>query len=186
MSGYRKLFLSEGHRLAAHLKRLSPADRRLRFFGAISEAGIDAHCRRIDWMKAVVLGIFEAGELRGAAEIRLNGPGRPAEIALSVESDWQHRGIGGELLRRAITIAENRGVSRLELLYLPENFRVQSLVRGVATGFAMRDGAVAAELRLAMPTPATVFEEVVEDGLGAMALWLDRLSAARAGTAGRG
>jgi GNAT superfamily N-acetyltransferase len=188
LTGYRKLFPSEAGRLASHLQRLTSADRRLRFFGAVSDAGIDAHCRRIDWMKAVVIGFFDAAELRGAVEIRFTGPGRAAEIALSVESGWQNRGVGAELLRRATMIAENRGASLLEMIYLPENARVQNLVRDRAAAFSIRDGAVAAELHLAMPTPATLLAEIVEDGFAAMALFLDRLSvsAARAGTAGRG
>src|SRR5471032_1381180 len=116
MYAYRKLLPYEMWRLREHLLRLSPADRRLRFFNAVGDVFIAEHCRRVACLGAVVIGYFELGVLRGAAELhRGENLGDRAELALTVESEWQAHHVGTELLDRAITIAENRGVRVIQM-----------------------------------------------------------------------
>jgi GNAT superfamily N-acetyltransferase len=177
MRFYRKLFPLEADRLAAHLKRLTPIDRHRRFFAGMGDAGIDAHCRRIDWLHSIVIGFFEDGELRGVVEVLLDRAERCAEIAISVETPWQRQGIGTELLRRAIVVAKNRAVRHVAMLCLAENWRMQRLARRFTDRLSFQDGDILAELHLAIPTPVTLFEEAVEDGFGAVTLWLDQLRA---------
>jgi RimJ/RimL family protein N-acetyltransferase len=49
-----------------------------------------------------------------------NGP-RSAEIAFTVEEDYQGKGIASRILRHLIDIARKKGVSRFEAIVLPEN-----------------------------------------------------------------
>ena len=175
MRNYRKLFPLETGRLSSHLKRLTPNDRHRRFFGGMSDAGIDAHCRRIDWLRTVVIGSFDDGVLRGAVELRLDKAERSAELGISIEAPWQNQRVGTELLRRAIVVAKNRSVRQVVMLCLGENWRMQRLARRFTDALAFEHGDVVAELRLATPTPMTLLEEVLDDGVGAVNLWLDQL-----------
>src|ERR1700739_2302061 len=108
MRVFRKLGPFETWRLRQHLLRLSPEERRLRFSGAVGDAFVTAHCERIDLLRAVIIGHFENGVLRGAAELRLEtGIAGRAELAVTVEGAYQDRGIGAELLGHALTVAAN-------------------------------------------------------------------------------
>src|SRR5258708_23586072 len=111
MRVFRKLGPFETWRLKQHLLRLSREERRLRFSGAVSDDFIAAHGDRIDWLHAIVIGDFENGVLRGAAELQLEtGVAGRAELAITVEGAWQDNGIGTELLGHAITIAAHRSL----------------------------------------------------------------------------
>ena len=37
--------------------------------GALSDEAVREHCERIDWFRTAVIGFFDAGVLRGAAEL---------------------------------------------------------------------------------------------------------------------
>ena len=65
----RRLLPSEAAKLGGHLARLSSEERTLRFMGAMSDEAVRDHCERIDWFRTVVIGFFDAGVLRGAAEL---------------------------------------------------------------------------------------------------------------------
>src|SRR5258708_40309361 len=108
MRVYRKLLPYEIWRLREHLLRLSAADRRLRFFAGVSSEFIAGHCRRIDCLRAIIVGFFEDGVLRGAAELHVVDAfaGR-AELAVTVRGDWADRHIGTPPMEQAITISPN-------------------------------------------------------------------------------
>jgi RimJ/RimL family protein N-acetyltransferase len=177
---YRKLCPFEQWRLRDHLLRLAPEDRRRRFFAGVSDATIAAHCRRIDWLTAIVIGVFEDGTLRGAAELRLETGNLPlqAELALSVETDWQNRGVGTELVRRALLAAGNRGVVSLQMICLAENQRVQNIARKHTSRLASSGGETEAAIPVPLPTQLSFIEEVVADGFGLVRCWGDLARAA--------
>jgi GNAT superfamily N-acetyltransferase len=110
---YRALWTFDRDDYAAHLKRLSPEDRRSRFQYAASDAQIDGHVEKFLKGGGHVIGWFADGELRGAAEVALLGDGSAAEAAFEIEPGWRGRGIGAELVNRALLWARNRGVKRL-------------------------------------------------------------------------
>src|SRR5260221_6185175 len=125
MRVFRKLLPYEIWRLGEHLLRLSAADRRLRFFAGVGADFIAEHCRRIDCLRAVVIGFFEAGALRGAAELHLDGAfGSRAELAVPVENPWQDRPIGTEPLDHPLTNAANPGVPTGEMSCLLRKHRL--------------------------------------------------------------
>ncbi|HEX3499984.1 MAG TPA: GNAT family N-acetyltransferase [Stellaceae bacterium] len=177
MRVFRKLLPYEIWRLREHLLRLSSADRRARFFAGVNDDYVDNHCRRLDALRAIVIGFFEDGVLRGAAELHLAGDfdGR-AELAITVEGDWQGHHIGTELLGHAITVAENRGMRTIEMVCLIDNRRMEHVARNFTDRLDIVDDQAEAHLKVPYPTQLSLWQEVAMDGMGLMTSWLERFS----------
>ena len=179
MHVYRKLMSHENGCLQEHLLRLSPADRRLRFFCAVGEAFIAEHCRHVAASGAIVIGYFEAGVLRGAAELHLGEHlGDRAELALTVEGECQCHHIGTELIERAITIAENRNVRIVQMICLLDNRRMQHVALKFTDRLVFEDDQAEADLEIPRPTQISLWREAVMDTTGLMSCCLDRFVAA--------
>jgi hypothetical protein len=179
MHVYRKLMPYEIWRLQEHLLRLSPSDRRLRFFSAVGEAFIAEHCRRVASSGAIVIGYFEVGVLRGAAELHLGEQlGDRAELALTIEGEWQAHHAGTELVERAITIAENRGVRVIQMLCLLDNRRMQHVALKFTDRLIIEDGQAEADVEVPFPTQLSLWQEAIMDGAGLLDCWLDQCIAA--------
>jgi len=175
MRVFRKLMPYEIWRLREHLLRLTPADRRLRFFAGVNDDFIHDHCRRLDALRAIVIGFFEDGVLRGAAELHLAGDlaGR-AELAITVESGWQGHHIGTELLGHAITIAENRGMRSIEMVCLIDNRRMQHVARKFTDRLDVVEDQAEAHLKVPYPTQLSLWQEAAMDGIGLVTSWLEQ------------
>jgi GNAT superfamily N-acetyltransferase len=174
MRVYRKLLAAEWSRLRDHLLRLDPADRHCRFAGHVGDAVVESYCRAIPWLSTVVVGVFEDGVLRGAAECRWLGPSRPrtVELAVTVEKPWQDQGIGSALVSRVLTIARNRGVVSVFMLCLTDNRAMQAIVRKHAGDLRYAEGDVEATIAVPFPTNVSVIEEAMADWTGATgAIW---------------
>ena len=111
----RTLSASQLYHFQWHLLRLDDGCRRSRFGSPTSDACIRAHGTRVDPANTVILGCFESGHMRGAAELRSLGAtwGDTAEIAFSVEPRWQGCGIGTALMAALIEAARERGIARI-------------------------------------------------------------------------
>jgi acetyltransferase len=76
-----------------------------------------------------------------------------AEFAIVVSDDWQHQGLGTELLRRLVAIGRDEQVSAITASILPDNLDMQKLC--IKLGFELRhapeDGVVQAVLLLSRP-----------------------------------
>ncbi len=125
----RKLWLGDLGALRAHLKRLDPEARRLRFGGVTTDDFIDAYVDTAFRLDATIFGVFIDGEIRASAELRgiFGGMAPDAEAAFAVEGDWQDQGLGSELMDRILTTAQNRGVARLHMICLTENARMRHI-----------------------------------------------------------
>lgn len=110
---YRALWTFDREAYEAHLKRLTESDRLSRFQYAATDAQIERHVDEFLKGGGHVIGWFVDGDLRAAAEVALLGDGESAEAAFEVEGDWRGRGVGAELVGRALLWARNRGVRRL-------------------------------------------------------------------------
>lgn len=123
MPHYRKLTYLDIPTVERHLLRLSREDRQQRFSASLSDAAVSAYCRRLSLLENLLLGAFVDGELRAVAQLAFGSPpwGGEAELAVSVEQPWQHQGIGGELARRGVILAANRGVRAVEMICMIEN-----------------------------------------------------------------
>lgn len=179
MASYRKLLPADLGSLQRHLLALRPDERRMRFHGAVSDAAIERYCRRTDWFRTVAIGYFVDARLRGVAQLivdRTLWP-RTGELAVTVETPWQGRGVGTELVRRAVTVARNRGLARLVMTCLVENQPMRRIARKLDSALRFDGGAVAADLGLRRATPFSLFEELLQDGAGGFAAAADRLFA---------
>jgi RimJ/RimL family protein N-acetyltransferase len=185
MRVFRKLLSCEIWRLREHLLRLSPADRHTRFFAGVNDEYIDNHCRGLDALRVVVIGFFEAGVLRGAAELHLGAElGGRAELAITVEGEWQAHHIGTELLGRAITVAENRGMRSIEMVCLVDNRRMQHVARKFTDRLDIVEDQAEAHLKVPYPTQFSLWQEATMESLGLMASWLEQFPFAVAQNAG--
>ena len=166
--------------LEEHLLRIDGTDRMMRFMGGVNDDFIRTHCSGIGWPHSVVIGSFVGGTLRGAAEIWFDPENlRPCELALTVERDFQDRGIGTELLRRSLVVARNRGARSLCLACLPENRKMQHILQKFGRIVTTRDPAmIESELALAGPSHFTLWQEFAGDGIAMMDALVERIGSA--------
>src|SRR5882672_1545943 len=92
----RKLWSGETDAYRDHLLRLDRDSRDRRFTGAVSDEVIARHAATASGLGVVVHGFFIDGVMRGAAELRRDGPilSREGEAAFSIEQPWQSHGVG--------------------------------------------------------------------------------------------
>ena len=169
----RKLLSSEAGKLRDHLGRLTREQRSLRFMGALDDDVVAEHCERLNWFRAVVIGYFGAGELRGAAELQVAGDRFPTlyEVAITVETGWQDRGVATELLRRVLVIATNRSARGVRLKCIGDNHRIQHIAQKFGAQLDRRDGESEGDISTSSPTYWSLCEEVTDDNLGWMSFW---------------
>ena len=144
----RKLWMGEAPLYCAHLLRLDPESRRNRFGGTVSDDYIRGYAQPSNLAGAVLHGFFVDGVLRGIAELRPL-PGDEAETALSIEKEWQGRGVGTALLERTLLAARTRATKLLHLTCLPENRRMWQLARKFRADLTFGYGGVVGTLAAA-------------------------------------
>jgi GNAT superfamily N-acetyltransferase len=144
----RKLWSGEAPLCCAHLLRLDRESRRSRFGGTVSDDYIRSYAQSSNFVDAVIHGFFVKGVLRGIAELRPL-PGNEAETALSIEKEWQGRGVGAALLERTLLAARTRGTKFLHLTCLPENRRMWQLARKFRADLTFGYGGVVGKLAAA-------------------------------------
>jgi GNAT superfamily N-acetyltransferase len=173
MHVYRKLVPAEIGVFHQHLLRLTREDRHCRFAGHVSDAVIAEYCSKVDWFRSVIIGCFIDGTLRGVAELRFDEPrpGWRSELAVTVESAWQNRRIGTELLHRSITACRNRAIRSIYMICLVENRRMQRIARHFDGELVFNEGEAEAQVALPFPDPFTVAREALDEGAAWMLAW---------------
>lgn len=171
----RKLWVGEADAYRDHLLRLDPESRHRRFSGAIADEIVVRHAATISEIGVVVHGFFVDGVLRGAAELRHIGSAfsHEAEAAFSIEQPWQSHGVGTELLERTLLSARNRGVTAVQMQWLPDNRRMQQLARKFEADIKLDYGAVLGEVDTPALTPLSMMREAVVDAHNIAAAILD-------------
>ncbi|MDX2104412.1 MAG: GNAT family N-acetyltransferase [Alphaproteobacteria bacterium] len=164
----RHMFPHEAEALAAHLLRLAPEDRRLRFQGYLSDAAVLRHVHTIDWMRTHVIGAWHQGTVIAAVEVRLDRAllPRDAELAVTVTPDRQGQGLGTQLAERGVDLARSLGVRRMVMTCLTENRRMRRIATRLAATARFEDGEVTANVALRPASLATVWLEAVREGWG--------------------
>ncbi|MVA98042.1 GNAT family N-acetyltransferase [Nitratireductor sp. CAU 1489] len=119
-----------------HLLRLDASSRRDRFNGVTDDRFVMSYAARCFDKRALVIGYFAGGTMRGAAELheRADAPKKSAEIAFSVERSLQHRGIGSRLFERLIERAVALGHVSLYVTTHPQNQAMKALARKFNAG----------------------------------------------------
>jgi len=171
----RKLWIGEAGIYRNHLLRLDRDSRHNRFGGAVSGEFIESYVTTTFSLNSVIHGFFVDGVLRGAAELRPLGPtfAREAEVAFSIETEWQSHGVGSALLERTLLAARNRTIKTLHMACLANNRRMQDLARKFEAELSFDFGSVVGEVVAARPTPLSVMREIVADGHGFATAMLD-------------
>jgi RimJ/RimL family protein N-acetyltransferase len=151
----RRLRPSDLPKFRDHLLRLDPVSRHDRFNGAVGEPFITAYAQRSFARGTTVVGYIDAGSIRGAAEIheRPEESEPTAEIAFSVESEFQGRGIGALMFERLLAHARGMGYLRLRVTTHPENGRMRRLARKFNASLSFQAGETVAIISLE-PLPA--------------------------------
>lgn len=164
----RKMWPTELEKFRDHLLRLDKESRRLRFGMPACDDFIRDYADRTSSLNSLVYGYYRDGVMRGAAEMRQIGEGfsTTAEGAFSVESDYQDRGIGSELLGRLVRSARNRGISRLYMNCLAENRKMQRIAKKFSAELHFDHGEVEGRVLPAMPTYLSLWNEVMDDSRG--------------------
>ena len=166
----RRLWPSDLPAVEAHFLRLDIGTRYDRFMHAMGDDAITAYARRAVRTEGLMFGCFVEGCLRGVAELRpastrATGLGHEAEAAFALERPFRRLGLGTQLFRRLARAARNRSVRRLKVRCLAENRAMQALARKLGSDLVLAGYESGGELRLASPTPLSLWNEGLEDGL---------------------
>lgn len=164
----RRLWPADLADFRAHLKRLDPESRAMRFGGAVSDEFLDAYADTAHRLGTFLFGAFVDQTLVGVAELRmlLDADLQSAEAAFSVEREWQDAGIGDALLGRVIVAAQNRGIRNVFMICLQNNVRMRHLAEKHAAEIEFAGGDVKGTLRHLGPTPSSIIEEMFGEAQG--------------------
>ncbi|WP_332680960.1 GNAT family N-acetyltransferase [Bosea sp. (in: a-proteobacteria)] len=174
----RRLWPTERDLFTAHLLRLDAATRRERFGTAVNDDALVNYAETTFGIGGLVYAYVEAGEVRGAAELRglEDIVVQTGEAAFSVEKQWRRRGIGEALFGRLVTAARNRSISTLYLTCLPENTAMRNLARKFKAELVPGYGDVECRIATGAPTPFTLLDEALNhaQGFATLSLALQR------------
>lgn len=161
----RKLWRHDTPDVAEHLLRLDQHTRRSRFGAVVKDDFIEHHAEGVIAFDTVVFGAFFDGQLRAIGELRGMPQSWPrhAELALSVEPDWQGKGIGSSLFSRLIEASQNRGIRSLHVLFLRGNKKMQSIAGKYHPETNFNGGLIEAALEPPWATPMSFAREMVAD-----------------------
>ncbi|AMJ62067.1 GNAT family N-acetyltransferase [Bosea sp. PAMC 26642] len=174
----RRLWPAERALFTAHLLRLDATTRRERFGTAVNDDFLVNYAETTFGVGGLVYAYVEAGEVRGAAELRglEDIVAQTGEAAFSVERDWRRQGIGEQLFSRLITAGRNRGIRTLYMTCLPENAAMRRFAHkfeaDLVGGYADVEGSVST----GGPTAFTILDEAFDNarGFATLALSLQR------------
>lgn len=163
---FRKLWSADTGALQAHLLRLDPESRRMRFGTPVTDYFIQNYAQHALGNHSISHGYFVDGVLRGVAELRgFRGVGGgEAEAAFSVERAYQNGGIGTELFGRTVLAARNRGISKLFVNFLSQNQRMQAIASKFDAVLTFDSDGVTGKIATPHANALSMFKEAAADG----------------------
>jgi len=171
----RKLWPTETDKFRDHLLRLDADNRRMRFAISVSDTFISDYAERMTEMGSIVFAYLSGDQVLAAAELRKLSPSwdPDAEAAFSVETPYQHNGIGTALMGHVIRCARNRCVKHLYISCLAENWKMQAIARKYQAKLRFEYGEVMGEIIPSKPSHLSCFGEAFEDRVSFMLAVLD-------------
>ena len=130
--------------LQLFLRRVTPEDIRMRFFGPIRDFTHEfaARLTQIDYDREMAFVLIDGGEFLGVGRLAADPGFEQAEFALLIASDRKGQGYGTLLLNHVLQYARARGILRVVGHVLRENHRMLDLTKRM--GF-VREGGRAGE-----------------------------------------
>jgi GNAT superfamily N-acetyltransferase len=132
----RPICRADGDRLRRMFTRLSPTTIYLRFFSPVKQLhdSVVEHLTVVDHDRREALVALDGDEIVGVA--RYDGTSTPgeAEIAVTVEDAWQHRGLGKLLVSLLTREATGHGFDAFAASMLPDNRIALSMLHRLAPG----------------------------------------------------
>lgn len=127
-------------RLRRMFERLSPETVYRRFFSPVVRPSPRAliHLATVDHDRREALVALSGDEIVGVARYDRQPGGDAAEIAVTIEDAWQHRGLGSRLARRLAARAARRGIAELSAAMLGDNRPALGLLRRLAPDSQVR------------------------------------------------
>ena len=119
----------------AFVRDLSPDSRYFRFHNSLPELTAEMTERFINLdypdQMALVACITEGANERQIGVARYARPANEvaADLGIAIADAWQGKGLGTELLRRLLVLADQAGISQLSADVLYENHRMRNLAR---------------------------------------------------------
>lgn len=167
----RPIEITDVDRLARMTRRLSPKSIYFRFFAPIQRlpwsallwlANVD-HSRRdalvaLDGDEIVAVARYDQLRDSGASEAL------DAQLAVTVEDAWQHRGLGRQLAHRLCVLARARGCDAFRVTILPDNRPALDLMRQLAPDASVRFSDATYEARLPLRSVEASRKPVASDG----------------------
>ncbi len=127
----RPIEITDVDALGALFTRLSAPSVYYRFFSPVRRPPRAALLRLadVDHDRREALIALEGDDIVAVARYDARSGSADAEIAVTVEDAWQHRGVGSQLAIRLAKVADSRGYERFLATMLPDNRAALGLVR---------------------------------------------------------
>ena len=162
-----KLPKNEFHRYRTHLLSLDEESRYMRFGFHIKNDTINELCSKweLSGSKHTVFAIENDNmEIVGVAHLSLEDD--IPELAFSVFKEYQGKGMGDALMKRAIEYCQNKGIKTGCMVCLATNDKIKNLARKNNVLVISEHGDSVGEIEIPDPTPLSYWKEYVEDNLG--------------------
>lgn len=161
-----KLPKNEFFRYRTHLLSLDEESRYMRFGFYIKNDTINELCSKWE-LNAEQHRVFaienDNMEIVGVAHISFEDT-KP-ELAFSVFKEYQHKGMGDALMKRAIEYCQNRNIKEGTMVCLGTNDKIKKLARKNGVLVTTEDGDSYGQVEIPSPTPVSYWKEYVEDNI---------------------
>ncbi len=158
----RRLRIYDKPKILSHYRNLDTEALASRFGMPVNADFVQTYLAGMFDYPALIYGAFPDSCLRGVGELRTvpDSPKNVAEVAFTVETPWQDRGIGDALLSRIIAAARNRGIREVHMLCLATNQKMRRLATKHHAELKLITGQVEATLTTPWPSPFSLAEEI--------------------------
>ena len=161
-----KLPNHEFNRYRTHLLSLDSESRYMRFGFHINDDVINQLCDK--WSQDTFnhkIFAIENDNMDVVAVAHVSLEGDTPELAFSVFKEYQHKGMGDALMKRAIEYCQNKGIKQGFMVCLPSNDKIKGLARKNNILVHTEDGDCEGDITIPAPTPVSVWHEYVTDNV---------------------
>lgn len=113
-----------------HFLRLDKNTRHSRFCSNMSDDNLYNYVQKIDFSNSGIFGIFnEKLDIIGLGECVMFDKSEAAEVAFSVEFEYQGKGLGNKLMKRVVQFANINNLKELTMYFLRSNSATHHLAK---------------------------------------------------------